>query len=167
MIQYLYHLEYDLPDSEDSFEKAGLVFHAEMYSLADKYNIRGMKVLAQDHFQNRAGGNYRVKEFPTAIRTVYKTTVDGDRGLRDVVVDIIFMNMDLLDGPEIKEAVKDTANLAFELLMKSREQKIKPVQSTGSLFGSQGGFGQGGFGHQGGLFGQQGGSSGQQGGFFG
>jgi hypothetical protein len=154
MIQYLYHLEYDLPDSEDSLEKSGLVFHAEMYSLADKYNIRGMKIFAQDHFQNCAKGNCRVKEFPTAIRTVYKTTVDEDRGLRDVVVDIISINMDLLDQPEIKEAVKDTANLAFELLMKSREQKIMPVQPTGSLFGIQGGgFGQQrGFGQQGGLF---------------
>lgn len=160
MIQYLYHLEYDLPDSEDSLEKAGLVFHAEMYSLADKYNIRGMKVLAQDHFRIRAEGNCRVKEFPTAIQIVYKTTVDEDRGLRDVVVDIISMNMDLLDEPEIREAIKDTANLAFELLVKSRGQKIMPVQSTGSVFRSRGGFGfgpQGGFGSQGG-FGQQGGS---------
>ena len=146
MIQYLYHLEYDLPDSEDSLEKAGFIFHAEMYSLADKYNIRGMKVLAQDHFRIRAQGNCRANEFPTAIRIVYKTTVDEDRGLRDVVVDIISMNMDLLDGLEIKEAIKDTANLAFELLMKSREQKIMPVQSTGLLFGRQGGSGpQGGF----------------------
>ena len=147
MIQYLYHLEYDLPDFENSLEKAGLVFHAEMYSLADKYNIRGMKVLAQDHFQDRANGNCRVKEFPTAIRTVYKTTVDEDRGLRDVVVDIISMNTDLLDRPEIKEAVKDTADLAFELLMKSQEQKTRPVQPTSSLFGRHGGFAQqGGFG---------------------
>ena len=161
MIQYLYHLEYDLPDSEDSLEKAGLVFHAEMYSLADKYNIRGMKVLAQDYFQDRADGNCRAKEFPTAIRTIYKTTVDEDRGLRDVVVNIISMNMDLLDGPEVKEAIKDTANLAFELLMKSREQKFKPVHSVGPPFLKNGGFGpqgvfglQGGFGQQGGLFNQ-------------
>jgi hypothetical protein len=120
MIQYLYHLVYDLPDSEVSLEKTGLVFHAEMYSLADKYNIRGMKAFAQEHFQIRAKGSCRVKEFPTAIWTVYKTTVDEDRGLRDVVVDVISMNMDLLDRPEIKEAVKDIANLAFELLIKSR-----------------------------------------------
>jgi len=146
MIQYLYHLEYDLPDFEDSLEKAVLVFHAEMYSLADKYNIRGMKAFAQDHFQNRAKGNCRVKEFPTAIRTVYKTTVDEDRGLRDVVVDMFSMNMDLLDWPEIKEAVKDTAELAFELLMKSREQEVKLVQPLGSPSGRRGGVSQqGGF----------------------
>lgn len=145
MIQYLYHLEYDLPDSEDSSEKAGLVFHAKMYSLADKYNIRGMKAFAQDHFRIRAQGNCRAKEFPAAIRIVYKTTVDEDRGLRDVVVDIISMNMDLLDRLDIKVAVRATANLAFELLMKSREQKIEPVRLTGS-FGTQGGAGQqGGF----------------------
>lgn len=135
MIQYLYHLEYDLPDFEDSLEEEGLVFHAEMYSLADKYNIRGMKVFAQDHFQNCAKGNCRIREFSTAIRIVYKTTVDEDRGLRDVVVDIISMNMVLLDRPEIKEAVKDTADLAFELLMKSREQEIKLAQPLGSPSG--------------------------------
>jgi hypothetical protein len=142
MIQYLYHLEYDLPDFENSLEKAGLVFHAEMYSLADKYNIRGMKVLAQDYFQDRADGNCRVKEFPTAIRTVYKTTVDEDRGLRDVVVNIISVNIDLLDRPEIKEAVKETANLAFELLMKSRGPEINPVQLIRPAFGSRAGGGQ-------------------------
>ena len=147
MIQYLYHLEYDLPDFEDSLEKAGLVFHAEMYSLADKYNIRGMKVFAQDHFQSCAkNGDCRVRELSTAIRIVYKTTVDEDRGLRDVVADIISTNMVLLDRPEIKEAVKDTADLAFELLMKSREQEIKLVQPLGSPSGRRGGVSQqGGF----------------------
>ena len=140
MIQYLYHLEYDLPDSEDSLGKAGLVFHAKMYSLADKYNIRGMKTFAKDHFQIRAKGSCRVEEFPTAIRTVYKTTVDEDRGLRDVVVDVISMNVDLLDRPEIKEVVKDTANLAFELLMKSRNPKTGPKQTFDfGGFGQQGG----------------------------
>lgn len=132
MIQYLYCLEYDIPESENTEDKEGLVFHAEMYSIADKYNIRGLKSLAQDLFQKSTKKTVVIKEFATAIRTVFETTVDEDRGLRDIVVEIMTKNMDLLDEPEIKEAVKETSSLAFELLMKNRQVEKGPWRALSS-----------------------------------
>ncbi|KAF2810733.1 uncharacterized protein BDZ99DRAFT_519417 [Mytilinidion resinicola] len=94
----------------------GLVFHAHMYALADKYNIEGLKLIAKVRFTGDVQEGWSHEEFPDAIRIVYDTTPEMDLGLRDAIVDVLLKNSSLLDKKEIEAVVKKIAELSYELL---------------------------------------------------
>jgi hypothetical protein len=96
--------------------KTGLATHARMYALADKYQISGLKALAQRKFQKAALQHWNSEEFAPALHTVYTSTLEEDRGLRDVVISTISRDR-LLEKPEVRTAVKELPELAFGLLM--------------------------------------------------
>jgi len=97
-------------------QKTGLATHARMYALADKYQISGLKALAQRKFQKAALQHWNSEEFAPALRIVYTSTLEEDRGLRDVVISTISRDR-LLEKPEVRTAVKELPELAFGLLM--------------------------------------------------
>ena len=96
--------------------KRGLVTHARMYALADKYQISGLKALAQRKFQKAALQHWNSEEFAPALHIVFTSTLEEDRGLRDVVISTISRDR-LLEKPEVRAVVKDLPELAFGLLM--------------------------------------------------
>jgi hypothetical protein len=114
-ISYDEHLETNHLDRPRSL-KTGLATHARMYALADKYQISGLKALAQRKFQKAALQHWNSEEFAPALRIVYTSTLEEDRGLRDVVISTISRDR-LLEKPEVRAMVKDLPELAFGLLM--------------------------------------------------
>ena len=96
--------------------KTGLATHARMYALADKYQISGLKALAQRKFQKAALQHWNSEEFAPALHIVYTSTLEEDRGLRDVVISTISRDR-LLEKPEVRAVVKGLPELAFGLLM--------------------------------------------------
>lgn len=96
--------------------KTGLATHARMYALADKYQIGGLKALAQRKFQKAALQHWNSEEFAPALHIVYTSTLEEDRGLRDVVISAISRDR-LLEKPEVRATVKGLPELAFGLLM--------------------------------------------------
>ena len=74
-----------------------LPVHAAMYGLGDFYGIRGLKWVAAGKFKalmrswhslvDKPLHNSRLRAFIRAIRIVYTTTPEHDRGLRDFVID--------------------------------------------------------------------------------
>ncbi len=103
MVHYFYHLGYDVQgqnqsgyfdgpetkgDGTDASEPT-LVTHAKAYALAEKYIIDGLKGLALRKFKV-ATESLDVDHFLQATQEVYTSTIEGDRGLRDVVVAILF-----------------------------------------------------------------------------
>jgi hypothetical protein len=96
--------------------KTGLATHARMYALADKYQISGLKALAQRKFQKAALQHWNSEEFAPALYIVFTSTLEEDRGLRDVVISTISRDR-LLEKPEVRAAVKDLPELAFGLLI--------------------------------------------------
>jgi hypothetical protein len=114
-ISYDEHLETNHLDRPRSL-KTGLATHARMYALADKYQISGLKALAQRKFQKAALQHWNSEEFAPALRIVYTSTLEEDRGLRDVVISTISRDR-LLEKPDVRTTVKDLPELAFGLLM--------------------------------------------------
>ncbi|MCJ1310449.1 hypothetical protein MMC25_004113 [Agyrium rufum] len=75
---------------------SALVVHAEMYALADRFAIGGLKVVAQKKFEAAANILWRCSNFPPIIHT----------------------HQELLKKPEVALALKEINSLAFELLNK-------------------------------------------------
>ena len=107
-------------------QTTGLATHARMYSLADKYGIGGLKVLAQQKFEQAVRQQWDSEEFAPAVHVVYASTPDGDRSLRDVVMETIYSYKSLLQKLEVETAVRDIPGLAFDLL------KYTWARSTGA-----------------------------------
>ncbi|KAK4446212.1 BTB/POZ protein [Podospora aff. communis PSN243] len=130
MVYYFYHLDYDVQgqnqsghfdrpetkgDGADASEPT-LVTHAKVYALAEKYIIDGLKGLALRKFK-AATESLDVDHFLQATQEVYTSTIEGDRGLRDVIVAILFNNPRWLDESKVQHVIKDLGALAFDLVM--------------------------------------------------
>lgn len=95
-----------------------LVLHAKVYALAEKYEVSGLKEMAQRCFQiiSNCGGSCS-KEFAQAFEFVYTTTIDSDRGLRDVVVQALHDNPRALDEEHIRRAMRLRPDLMYDLVL--------------------------------------------------
>ena len=103
MITFIYTSDYANPTGEDilgvlyDVDALALPVHAAMYGLGDFYGIRALKWVAAGKFEELIRSWYmlvdgslqssRMLAFVRAVRIVYATTPEHDRGLRDVVVD--------------------------------------------------------------------------------
>ncbi|KAK8158474.1 hypothetical protein IWX90DRAFT_1527 [Phyllosticta citrichinensis] len=86
LIEYFYRSEYtdiDAPINEL------LLFHVHIYAIGETYGVQGLKKLACDRFETVvAGKTFGELDLPTAIKTIYTTTVGTDKGLREKAVAI-------------------------------------------------------------------------------
>ncbi|KAF2014456.1 hypothetical protein BU24DRAFT_423391 [Aaosphaeria arxii CBS 175.79] len=100
---------------EESVEKANLLLHARVYALGEKYGIPGLKSLARNKFAAQIDLHLQSPEFPEACQEAYESTVDSDRGLRDVIIQAFRAHPDLPLRRDVELIVRDTPSLAFEL----------------------------------------------------
>jgi hypothetical protein len=100
---------------EPDCETAHLIIHAKVYALAEKYGIMGLKALARRKFASQAKEHISSTELPWAMKEVYESTVDSDRGLRDIVIQTFRANPDIARRPDVEDVVRETPSLAWEL----------------------------------------------------
>ena len=116
-----------------------LSIHADMYALGDKYQVEGLCDLATSKFSASLGHHWNSTDFITAVQTVYSSTPDSNRGMRDVVVRAFrdHFSTDITKNPFIQTKLHTIDELSFELL-KSWPQKVQPSETTAktSLFGA-------------------------------
>jgi len=104
-----------VPDQEPNRLSPHLLIHAKVYAIAEKYGIRGLKALAQKKFASQMAYHWESPEFPEAIQEAYETTVDSDRGLRDIVISTFRMFPEVAQRQDVEAVVKETPGLAWEL----------------------------------------------------
>ncbi|KAI0184039.1 hypothetical protein EV127DRAFT_351381 [Xylaria flabelliformis] len=133
MVHYFYHFEYDTQSvmessqnsseaTHDSFGEASqipssLVLHAKIYALAEKYNICGLKDFALQEFKAAAAEHWATPGFLEAAREAYISTIEADRGLRDIVVATFHRHSELLNQEETLSVLKESGMLAYDLLI--------------------------------------------------
>lgn len=137
MVHYLYHFDYDLRLQHDHSYVDGsktdgdgtdvtepvrdpLVTHAKVYALAEKYLIRGLKAVALRQFKAAATASLDINDFLQAAWEVYTSTIDDDRGLRDVVVETLYKHSQWLDKEEVRDMVKRLGALTYDLVIYMR-----------------------------------------------
>ncbi|KAF2807276.1 uncharacterized protein BDZ99DRAFT_368734, partial [Mytilinidion resinicola] len=115
MIYYFYHLDY-LPTSYNRRPNQGVLeIHAQMYAMADKYQISEMKDLAKAKFEAamRFHGGYKL--LPHVVPIVFTTTPDSDAQLRNLVARAIALD-NLLRLKSFRGAVEKIDGLSLAVL---------------------------------------------------
>lgn len=93
MIEYFYsgtYTELEILD-KGATTLSRLTLHIEMYSLADKYNVTRLGERAIDRFKRILAEAWVIDECMPCVRTIYESTPNSNRGLRDVIIDHIFV----------------------------------------------------------------------------
>jgi len=109
--------DYDSYDEEEEVvqDESYLLLHTRVYALAEKYDIPALKALARQKFEMAMACNYDSPDLPEAIEEVYCSTLDTDRGLRDIVLDLFKCHPQLATTPDIFPVIKDLPTLTMEL----------------------------------------------------
>jgi len=104
-------------EDEDEYETddSNLLNHSRVYALAEKYDMPALKELARAKFEIAMACYYDSPEFADAIEEVYCSTIDSDRGLRDVVLQAFRTHPQLATTQDVYNVIKNTPSLAFEL----------------------------------------------------
>ncbi len=91
---------------------------ARMYTIAEKYDIKELKTLAQHKFERRIENNgWNNSGFSMAIQEVFGWTAQNDQGLRPVLVRVASENIHVLrDRGEFKEVLDSISDFTRSLL---------------------------------------------------
>lgn len=123
MLQFFYHLNYDAPEFGPVAEGANLdsplelVLHARIYAVAEKYMVDGLKAVAMEKFEKATASGWNKHDFLEAARETYTSTIDSDKGLRDIVVKVFHAHkLSLLDKEEAVQLLTEVPVLAVHLL---------------------------------------------------
>lgn len=94
MLRHLYGFDYgeDI-DNIDEADLPKMVFDAQVYATADKYDIPSLKSLAIANFEKRAKTQETATDFSLSIKVIYESTLPTDRGLRDIAVRLAIENL--------------------------------------------------------------------------
>ncbi|KAK4107255.1 hypothetical protein N656DRAFT_785464 [Canariomyces notabilis] len=139
MVHYLYHFDYDVKpqyegmgfdgsvtnrDETDANEpmRDVVVTHAKVYALAEKYLIRGLKAVALRRFKASAAHSWLgINDFLQAVHEVYTSTIEDDRGLRDIVVETLYKHSEWLDREEMRDVLRAFGALTYDLVIYMRQ----------------------------------------------
>ena len=134
MLQYLFMQSYTVDLGLDAFwslndgwAKTRLHVHALMYSLGDKYDLPGLNKEAARRFKEdveiSGDDKCEILTLLSVVPTVYATTPDSDRGLRNQVVRQIFQGYDTASKHFVEEL--DTASKPLSSLETSSPCIVK------------------------------------------
>lgn len=98
------------------------VAHAKVYILAEKYLISGLKALALQKFTTSVCDRFDADDFLHAIQEVYTSTLQNEKGLRDVIVSTLYKHRYLLDQKEVQVILKDLGAVTYDLVMYMHRQ---------------------------------------------
>ena len=126
MLQHLYGFNYSglkisIGADEEPSHLSKLHTHAKMYAMGDQYDIKDLKEEALWKFKKaveaKKGHSNEIPNLVEVIPTVYATTPDSDRGLRDAVVSFGVMNLERMkDLPKFKSAATRVPTYLIEVL---------------------------------------------------
>ncbi|ORY16615.1 hypothetical protein BCR34DRAFT_597620 [Clohesyomyces aquaticus] len=107
-----------------------LVRYAHIYALADKYKIKGLKLLIYEKFSRACEWNWATQAFYEATRIVFSTTPDSNKGPRSVIVVVFTSYQGLIDQLEIKAFMEGANGLADTVLRTINTYEIEKVEQS-------------------------------------
>jgi speckle-type POZ protein len=112
MLQFMYTFNYI-----NSCGTSPMIYDAQVYQIADKYDIQALKTHAKDRFSAALTASWAMDDFPLAVSLVYSSTPCTDRGLRDLTVETSCRNIDkLLQNDGFHNILRETPNFAADLV---------------------------------------------------
>jgi hypothetical protein len=99
-----------------------IIEHAKLFAMAVKYQIKGLRQLAEAKFMDETmnHGAWKHKNFAQAIYVVYNSTPDDITTLRDLVEELLDEQFqDLKYNHDVETAISCTPGLAYALFKRS------------------------------------------------
>ena len=113
----------------ESIVGAELMLHALIYSLADKYDIQGLKQLAENRFVE-TGDEFMCEDFPAIVAMIFDTTPENDLGLRAVLARICAKHVDEVLASDVwNDLLANDGAIGLAILKVARENSIAEVDN--------------------------------------
>ena len=111
---------------------SSLATHAEVFAVAMKYSITGLKSLAKAHFERNLESHIMSDtEIAEAIPIIYKTTPDHVVELRDLMRNVLLHpKKNMLENPEIEAAIASVDGLCYQLYKRAIFMRKQPQSGT-------------------------------------
>lgn len=148
MVEYFYHFDYEAgctcsatknvqqasaeaastttPVTSVVISSSTMLEHAKVFAMVVKYQVNGLRDLAVSKFAQAVKAGWDHENFANTIFTVYNSTTDDVKELREIVADTIFTHFDTLKKKEeIEAVVSSIGSLAYSLLKRSGTKTCK------------------------------------------
>lgn len=121
MMDFLYTLDYDDRPSSSMAEaanlKASLLVNTKVYNIADKYELEALKEFACTKYQQVLSNTWNGPVFLESACHVLENTMEANRMLRDVVVQVASDHArELLIHDEFFKMLKNHPDISWEVL---------------------------------------------------
>lgn len=121
MLLYLYTLDYTLGLSPgEIILSRPLVIHAQIYSMADKYDIPSLKLKSSEKFKACLATSTNIwtkSSIAKVLQAVHQSTPQSDHGLRDIVKAGMKRHAAALaDNTNVQELVKAGGDFAVDFV---------------------------------------------------
>ena len=146
MVEFVYRGDYDVlnypdypttdKDTPDGSKVRHAVLHADMFTVADKYDIVALGEKAKEHFEETIDSwSLDDSEFLEVTKYVYSTTPESDRGLRDAIVrETRLRGSQIIKDtglkPRLEELVSTTPHFAWDLFHNSLQENSVGKESN-------------------------------------
>ncbi|KAK7177377.1 BTB/POZ domain-containing protein, partial [Paraphaeosphaeria sporulosa] len=133
MLHFMYTFDYEaIGDAENS--PSPMVFNVKVYSIAEKYDIPALKLLAKQKLQKTAEICWDMDDFPHAVAEIYASTPSADQSLRQLSTEISCDHIKQLLAKQgfrdvLDEAVGFASDVA-QFLAKNQVRSIQPKKYT-------------------------------------
>ena len=117
MLMFLYTMRYPQKPFRDG-TASDMVLDAYMYAIADRYGLPKLQTEARRAFEARLPLHYTDPTFMEAVKVAYDSTPQTDRGLRDMIMGVVWGNRSVMLVKEhVQECVMGSEGLKHDLLM--------------------------------------------------
>ena len=111
-----------LQDFVENPDAERLVVNVDLYTLADKYGIEDLKLLAKAKFSKAALQNWKSAAFVRAAELAFQNTLSTDLGLRSVVLRTVHEHLELTDYEEMQNLLDSGNGIAWQLVKVLRSE---------------------------------------------
>lgn len=115
-----------------------LKLHAEVYVLADRYDVTALKSLALEKFKRSMRSQWNPNAFLEAAHIAYEWTSEADVGLRATILDGMFEHrVKLLNDPRLREELQTLGGLMYGLaarMISPSSLQVKRCDSCSRIF---------------------------------
>lgn len=138
MITFFYTGTYDQGNphvgTRDATPFVGPILMANtlVYSIADKYDIDALKIVAKAKFENLSFAAWKCEDFPAVVAMVFDTTLDTDAGLRDIVSRICARHVDgILASDTWSDLLSTNGAIGLSVFKIAHRRSVEEVEEAG------------------------------------
>lgn len=67
------------------YDRHSLLLHAQVYVIAEQYNVPGLKKSASDKYEETAISGWDTSAFVKSLQLIYEATLQSDKGIRKII----------------------------------------------------------------------------------